>query len=246
MTIIDLTVSAEEQYVPLKRKIVFVDLTNEEEYEIMKHPNNGTSITDKLRTLSRDLIKKIFGEYLNIGLINELLQTPISILRTSVCIHQALISHRIPKCATVDKNTLSKFILTHIGLRAPVFIHFAIVNKNVISSLQVNDTFDYYEPHRNGRYIVVKTLKGRAVVQKIKYQMTKLVYKGLLINTAIKVSPKKSISFRILHERCVFSSLRNENICFINNSNTVVSVSYFIDDNNVMEKRSNMSEFYLI
>ena len=212
----------------------------------IKHPRKDLCLLDSLKKLSRDLIKKIFEDYLQISLINEILKTPTTILRTSAYIHHALLAYLVPRKATIDKRAISSFIFTHIGHRSPIFIHFAKVNEKVISSLKVNDTFDYYEPHRNGRYIVLKVFKRRAIVQKIKYQNTNILYKGLLIQTVTKVSQRKSLCFKILNERCVFSSLRNVNVCFLNNMNVPISVSYFIDDVNISEKRSAMSEYSLI
>jgi hypothetical protein len=245
--IIDLTANDGAPVMPLKRTITYVDLTtDDDETAIGKRPKREVPLTVHLMNLSRDLIKKIFEEYLNIVLLKDILQTPQMILRTSVYIHHAMVGHIVPRKAIVCKNTLSSFILTYVGDKARAFIHFAKVNATVMSSLKVNDTFDYYEPHRSGRYIVLKTLKDRAIVQKVKHQNVKLSYKGLLIDTVIKVAPKKSISFRILNERCVFSSLRNINVCFINKNYVPMSVSYFIDDVNVFEKRNVMSEYSVI
>jgi hypothetical protein len=243
MMIIDLT-NDDVPVVPVKRNITYVDLTMDT--EVVKRPRRETSLAEHLMKLSCDLIKKIFEEYLDITLINKILHTPKAILLTSVHIHHAMVAHIIPKKAVVSKSALSTFILKYIGYYAPTFIHFAKVNATIVSSLKVNDTFDYYEPHRNGRYIVIKTLKERAIVQKIKYQDVKLSYKGLLIDTVTKMAKKKTLSFRILNERCIFSSIREKNICFINNSNLPVYVSYFIDDTNISEKRSEMSEYSII
>jgi hypothetical protein len=246
--IIDLTTQDDKSIVPLKRRITYVDLTADcdDETALVKRPKREVPITIHLMNLSRDLIKKIFEDYLNIVLIKDILQTPKVALRTSLHIHHAMIGHIVPKKATVCKDVLSSYILRYIGNNARAFISFAKMNATVVSSLKVNDTFDYYEPHRNGRYIVLKTLKDRAIVQKIKAQNVKLFYKGLLIDTVTKIAPKKSISFRVLNERCVFSSLRNMNVCFINNNYVPMSVSYFIDDVNVFEKRNVMSEYSIV
>lgn len=250
--VIDLTEDGDEQMeVSKKRNIIYVDLTLDDVSPIQKCPMNSNesySLKTNLKKLPRVLICKIFEEYLSIKLIKEILRTPIDILRTSIRIHQALISRVVPKKALIDIMSLSTFILTHIGVRAPIFTHFASVNKKVTSCLQVNDVFDSYQTSRSGTFIILKTLKTRAIVQKIKRHTSKLVYKGMTIDTVMKISPKKSISLKILNEQCVFSSIQKQNVCFINNAYTPISVSYYTDDSYFQEKYSNimLSDYSLI
>jgi hypothetical protein len=202
--------------------------------------------TGNLRKLSRDLIMKIFDDYLNISFIKEILMTPTDILRTSICIHNSMISRHVAPKLLMDINSLSNYIFTHIGDRAPLNIIYANINLKMITSLQINDTLDYYEPHRKGRYIITKVLKSSADIQKIKYTEKKLLYNGLTFITIRKVSSKRTISFKNLNERCVFSSIRNQNICFVNNLGTPIEVVYYTGCSLIVEKHRNMSPYTIV
>lgn len=252
--IIDLTddglyLSTNISSVSLKR--VVIDLTDDDENMIVvKRPRhdyvNQAQLTRNLQSLPRVLVAVIFKDYLSIDLIKEVLTTPTNILRTSVYLHQSLMTRTVPKNILNNFNSLSRFIITHIGYKMPLFITFAIVNKRVLSSLQINDTFDYYEAHRTGKYIVLKVLKNRAIVQKIRCNDSKLIYNGMKMETVSKVAQKKSINFKILNDRCIFSSIQKQNVCFLNKNGLPVEVSYFTDDGCVNEKHVNMGSYTII
>lgn len=252
--IIDLTVDeccVGSNIVTGSLKRVVVDLTDDgDETRVIKRSRKDnikqSQLTRYLQALPRELIAKVFKEFLNIDLIKEILRTPTNILRTSLFIHQSLMTRTVPKKALSDFNTLSGFIMTHIGCKTSLFITFATVNKRVLSSLQINDTFFYYEPHRNGKYIVLKVLKNRAVVQKIRCSDYKLIYNGMTIETVSKISPKRTINFKILNDRCIFSSCQKQNICFVNKNGVPVDVSYYADEGLVNEKHINMSSYTII
>jgi hypothetical protein len=172
--------------------------------------------------------------------------TPTDILRTSICIHNSMLSRLVPPKSLIDINTLSKFVLDLVGDRAPLFIAYANINLRTITSLQVNDTFDYHEPHRKGNFVISKVLKNSAIVQKVKYHERKLLYKGLTFIVTSKVSRKRTISFKILNERCVFDPVRNSNICFVNNLGIPTEISYYTDMGLIIEKHRNMSQYEIV
>lgn len=253
--VIDLTVDNNDMIsnvgvISLKR--VIVDLTYDGDDEVQRvakrstHDMKQSQLTTNLHKLPRVLIAKIFKDYLNIDLIKELLKTPTNVLQTSLYIHHSLVSRIVPKSALRDFNTLSRFIMTHIGCNASLFITLAQVNKKVLSSLQINDTFHYYEPHRIGKYVVLKVLKNHAIVQKIRCNDSKLIYSSMIIETVSKISPKKKMNFKILNNRCVFSSLQKQNMCFVNKNGGIVEVSYFTDEGHIIEKHNKMSSYTII
>lgn len=172
--------------------------------------------------------------------------TPTDILRTSVCIDNAMISRYLPPKFLNGSTALYKYIFEHIGERAPAHIVHANTNLEVITSLQVNDTLDYYEPHRIGKFIVIKVLKNSAEVQKIIYGDKKLLYNGLSFTTTRKVSGKRIISFKNLNERRVLSSVRNQNICFLNNLGAPIEVVYYTEMGLIVEKHRNMSAYQMV
>lgn len=199
----------------------------------------------KLRELPRELVMKIFDDYLDVIFIKEILTTPTDILRATIHIHHSLESRIVPSRALIDISTLSKFIIEHLRERATMFIIFAMRNSVVLSSLQVNDLFDYYEPNKCGKYIVLKVSKSSAIVQRIKYQEKKLYYNGMVFKTVVKVSRKKRISTKILNNRCIFNPEREQSVCFINNFGTPTEIVYYNEGSVIVEKRRNMTHYII-
>ena len=262
--LVDLTIDDDQVIVAKRPRVSIVDLTGDDDavkrrrcVPPLENVHNHVvielqtqlqkkSLVENIRQLSRDLILIIFDEYLRISFIKEILMTPTDILRTSICIHNSMISRHVAPKFLMDSNALWRYIFDHIGHKAPLNIIYANINLRIITSLQVNDTFDYYEPHRKGKFIVTKVLKNSAVVQKIQYSEKKLLYNGLTFITMRKVSPKRTISFRILNERCVFSSIRNQSICFVNNLGTPSEVVYYTNCGLIVQKHRDMAQYEIV
>jgi hypothetical protein len=199
----------------------------------------------KLRELPRELVMKIFDDYLDVIFIKEILMTPTNILRATICIHHSIESRIVPSKALTDISTISKFIIEHLRERATMFIIFAMRNSVIVPSLKVNDSFDYYEPNKYGKYIVLKVFKSSAIVQRVKYQENKLYYKGMVLNTVVKVSQKRRISMKILNNRCIFNTEREQSVCYINNLGTPTEIVYYCDGRVIVEKHRNMSNYII-
>lgn len=252
---LDLTNDDNGKLVTFKR--IFVDLSNEIDdvlLPIVKRPRRASGINeylhherllDNLRNLPRELLMKIFDDYLDVIFIKEILMTPTDILRATICIHHSIESRIVPSKALTDISTLSKFIIEHIRERAMMFIIFAMRNSVVVPTLQVNDLFDYYEPNKYGKYVVLKVFKSSAIVQRIKYQEKKLYYNGMVFNTVVKVSQKRRISKKILNNRCIFNPEREQSVCFINNLGTPTEIVYYSDVGLIVEKHRNMSNYII-
>lgn len=253
--ILDLTRDDYDHSVELKRN--FVDLTNDIDdvlLPIVKRSRRASGIKEylyqeqllvKLRNLPRELLMKIFDDYLDVIFIKEILMTPTDILRATICIHHSLESRIVPSRALVDIASLSKFIIEFMRERATLFIIFAMRNSVVVSSLQVNDLFDFHEPNKSGKYIVIAVSKSSAMVQRIKYQTKKLFYNGMVFKTVVKVSKKRRFSMKMLNNRCIFNPEREQSICFVNNLGTPTEIVYYNDGCLTVEKRRDMSNYII-
>lgn len=202
-------------------------------------------LIEKLRKLPGDLLMKIFDDYLDVLFIKKIMMTPKEILRTAIYIHHSVESRIIHPRALTDITNISKFIIEHVRERVEIFIIFALRNSVVLPTLQVNDTFDYYETNKSGKYIVLKVSKNSAIVQRIKYQELKLYYNGMVFITVVKVSKKRRISMKILNNRCIFSPVRGQSICFVNNLGTPTEIVYYDNDVVLVEKHRNMFNYII-
>jgi hypothetical protein len=239
--------------VATKRCVVdLTDINDDVELPIVKRPRRLIGVKEymeqerliiKLRELPRELVMKIFDDYLDVVFIKEILMTPTNILRATICIHHSFESRIVPSKALSDISTISKFIIEHLRERATMFIIFAMRNSVIVSSLQVNDSFDYYEPNKCGKYIVLKVFKHSAIVQRIKYQEKKLYYSGMVFKTVVKVSKKKRICMKILNNRSIFSTEREQSVCFLNNLGTPTEIVYYVNSDVIVEKHRNMSYY---
>lgn len=200
---------------------------------------------EKLRKLPRDLLMKIFDDYLDVIFIKEILMTPKDILRTAIYIHHSSMSLIIPRMVLTNITTISKFIIEHMREEASLFITYAMRNSVVLPSLKVNDSFIYCEPNKVGIYIVLKVSRNSAVVQRIKYQEKRMYYKGIIFNTVEKISPKKRICMKILKNRCIFNPERERTVCFINNLGNPTEIVYYENGSVIVEKRRNMSYYIM-
>lgn len=200
---------------------------------------------EKLRKLPRDLIMKIFDDYLDVIFIKEILMVPKEILRTAIYIHHSSVSLIVPKSALINIATISKFVIENMREKALLFIIYALRNSVVLPSLQVNDSFIYCEPNKVGNYIVLRVSKNSALVQRIKYQEKKLYYNGLIFNIVEKISKKKRICVKFLMNRCIFNPEREKSVCYINNFGQPTEVVYYIDGGVIVEKRRNMSNYII-
>ena len=202
-------------------------------------------LIEKLRKLPRELLMKIFDDYLDVMFIKEILLTPKDILRSAICIHHASESRLVPQRTFTNISTITRFIMGNLRENASLFIIYAMRNSVVLSSLQVNDSFVYCEPYKVANYIVLKVSKNSAIVQRIKYHEKKLYYKGLVFNTVEKISQKKRICMKILKNRCIFKPEREQSVCFINNYGHLTEIVYYGNGGLIVEKRRNMS-YYII
>jgi hypothetical protein len=255
--IVDLSIANDDDVTPivaLRRSIVDVSDINYDVVPIVKRPRlllgakeciKQERLILKLRELPRELVMKIFDDYLDVIFIKEILMTPTNILRATICIHHSIESRIVPSKTLTDISTISKFIIEHLRERASMFIIFALRNSVVVPSLQVNDSFDYYEPNKYGKYIVLKVFKSSAIVQRIKHQEKKLYYNGMVFKTVVKVSQKRRISMKILNNRCIFNPEREQSVCFINNLGTPTEIVYYSDGGVIVEKHRNMSNYII-
>lgn len=247
--ILDLTGDEyDKPIVMLKRCIV--DLSNDDK-PIVKRLRKAitTGVNDqlifKMRELPRDLVEKIFIDYLDVVFIKELLTTPVDVLRTSIYIHHSHASLRVPPKALTDMTSISKFIIDHIRERVEMFIIFARTSLDILSSLKVNDIFDFYEAQKKGKYIVMKVSKNSAIVQRIKFHHSQLYYNGMIFKTVTTVPGKRRINFNNLSKKCIFNPEREQSICFMNKFGFPTEIVYYGDGGVIVEKHSNMSNYVL-
>lgn len=257
--VIDLSIANDDALIPivtLKRCIVDLSDIDDDKVAlpIVKRQRRLSGIKEhleqerlilKLRELPRELVMKIFDDYLDISFIKEILMTPKDVLRTAIHIHHSVSSRIVPRRALTDKTNISKFIIEHMRERAEMFIIFAMRNSVVLPSLRVNDSFDLYEPNKYGKYIVLKVSKNSASVQRIKYQERKLYYNGLVFKIVVKVSKKRRISMKILNNMSIFNPEREQSICFINNIGNPTEIVYYNNGELLVEKRRNMSNYII-
>lgn len=202
-------------------------------------------LIEKLRKLPRDLLMKIFDDYLDVIFIKEILMTPKDILRTAIYIHHSSVSLIVPQRALINIATISKFVIENIRENAMLFIIYAMRNSVVLPSLQVNDLFVYCEPNKVGNYIVLRVSVNSAIVQRIKYQEKKMYYNGMIFNIVEKMSKKKRISMKFLMNRCIFNPEREKSVCYINNYGQPIEIVYYVNGGLIVEKRQNMSNYII-
>ena len=254
--VVDLSIDNDAPIVSVKRCIVDLSVIDDDIVFLpiikRQRPLNDNRefferelLIEKLRKLPRDLLMKIFDDYLDVIFIKEIFMTPKDILRSAISIHHASVSRIVPYRTLTNISTITRFIIGHLREKATLFITYAMRNSVVLSSLQVNDSFVYCEPNKVGIYIVLKVSRNSAIVQRIKYPEKKLYYKGLIFNTVEKMSPKKRICMKILKNKCIFNPEREKSICFINNYGHLTEIVYYVNGGLIVEKRRNMLNYII-